>query len=56
VRSQLIFATSMLLVYCRLVLYRFGFCGVDVSSLVQTFDLMRVELRQLVPAAIPLGA
>jgi hypothetical protein len=56
VRSQMIFAMSMLLVYCRLALYRCGICGVDVSSLVQTFDLMRVELRQLVPASVSLGA
>jgi hypothetical protein len=56
VRSQVVFATSMLVVYGRLYLYRFGVCGVDVSSLVRTFDSMRVELRQLVPATMAAGA
>ena len=56
VRNQLLFATSMVLVYCRLACYRAGICGVDVSSLVRTFDLMRVELRQLVPSTLPAGA
>ena len=35
----------MAMVYCRLFLYRWGFCGVDVTSLVKNFDLMRLELR-----------
>ena len=56
VRNQVVFATSMLVVYGRLYLYRFGLCGVDVSSLVRTFDSMRVELRQLVPATMAAGA
>jgi hypothetical protein len=55
-RSQFSFATAMLLVYGRLGLYRLGICGVDVSDLVRTFDLMRVELRQLVPAHMAAGA
>jgi len=56
VRNQVVFATSMLVVYGRLYLYRFGLSGVDVSSLVRTFDSMRVELRQLVPATMAAGA
>ena len=40
----------MFLVCFRLFLYRFGLCGVDVTDLVKIFDLMRLELRRLVPA------
>jgi hypothetical protein len=50
VQQQMRFACEMGLVYCRLFLYRWGLCGVDVTGLVKNFDLMRVELRSLVPA------
>jgi hypothetical protein len=33
-------------------LYRWGVGAVDVSSLVKIFDLMRLELRTLVPVAL----
>ncbi len=55
-RQQLQFAAGIASVQFRLVLYRWGFCGVDVTSLVKIFDMMRLELRTLVPAASPLGA
>lgn len=55
-RHQLLFATGVLTVEFRLFLYRWGICSVDVSSLVKIFDLMSVELRTLVPAALPVGA
>jgi hypothetical protein len=44
------------MVYFRLFLYRWGLCGVDVTSLVKNFDLMRLELRSLVPATLSMGA
>ena len=50
-RQQFLFAVGVLTVNCRLVLYRFGLCGVDVTSLIKIFDGMRVELRNLVPTA-----
>jgi hypothetical protein len=50
-RHRLQFAGGILGVQFRLYLYRWGFCGVDVTTLVRTFDLMRLELRTLVPAA-----
>jgi hypothetical protein len=50
------FAWGMALVYFRLFLYRWGVCGVDVTSLVKIFDLMRLELRSLVPATQAMGA
>jgi len=56
VQQQMRFACEMGLVYFRLVLYRWGVCGVDVTGLVKNFDLMRLELRSLVPATLTMGA
>jgi hypothetical protein len=56
VQQQMRFACEMGLVYFRLVLYRWGVSGVDVTSLVRNFDLMRLELRGLVPATLTMGA
>ena len=56
IRSQISFAIGILVIQARLSLYRWGFCAVDVSNLVATFDSMRMELRTLVPAALPMGA
>jgi hypothetical protein len=56
VQHQVMFAWGMALVYSRLFLYRWGICGVDVTSLVKIFDLMRLELRSLVPATQAMGA
>ncbi len=47
---QFLFASGMLMVECRLLLYRMGMGGVDVSALVQIFDMTRAELRSMVPA------
>jgi hypothetical protein len=56
VQHQVMFASGMAMVYFRLFLYRWGVCGVDVTSLVKNFDLMRLELRSLVPATLSMGA
>jgi len=56
IQQQMRFACEMGLVYFRLFLYRWGLCGVDVSSLVKNFDRMRLELRSLVPATLTMGA
>jgi hypothetical protein len=56
IRQQIIFAAGMFSVQFRLFLYRWGFCGVDVTALVHVFDGMRLELRTLVPSAMPMGA
>jgi hypothetical protein len=50
VQHQVLFAWGVAIVYFRLFLYRWGVCGVDVTRLVGIFDLMRLELRSLVPA------
>jgi hypothetical protein len=56
VHQQLMFECGMLLVGLRLFLYRWGLCGVDVTDLVKIFDVMRLELRRLVPAGAAMGA
>lgn len=56
VQQQMRFACGMALVYSRLFLYRWGLSGVDVTGLVKNFDLMRLELRSLVPATLTMGA
>ena len=56
IQHQVMFACGMVLVQFRLFLYRWGLSGVDVTSLVKNFDLMRLELRSLVPAALTMGA
>ena len=52
VRHQVSFAWGVALVNARLIFYRWGFSGVDVSGLVKTFDVMRLELRSLAPSAM----
>ena len=56
VEHQMRFASIMLGVHVRLFLYRWGICSVDVASLVQIFDVMRIELRTLVPSTMPVCA
>jgi hypothetical protein len=56
VRHQTTFVLGMAMAHFRLILYRWGVCAVDVRSLVQIFDSMRLELRTLVPVAQPMGA
>jgi len=51
--QQVLFASGMLGVQCRLALYRWGVCSVDVTDLVRTFDGMRVELCNMVPSSVP---
>ena len=47
VQQQMMFACGMGMVYFRLFLYRWGLCGVDVTSLVKNFDLMRLRIAKL---------
>jgi hypothetical protein len=56
VKHQVMFATGLVMVHVRLALYSWGICGVDVASLVKSFDSVRLELRTLIPAATPMGA
>ena len=52
VHHQASFALGVARVNVRLIFYRWGFSGVDVSDLVKTFDAMRLELRSLAPSAM----
>ncbi len=56
IHHQIMFTSGMLGARFRLVLYRLGICTVDATSLVKIFDVMRIELRNLVPAAMPVCA
>lgn len=56
IRQQMMFASSMVMVHCRLLLYEWGIGRVDIAGLVKSFDRMRLELRTLIPAAVPMGA
>ena len=56
VQQQVMFECGMVVVRFRLFLYRWGLCGVDVRDLIKIFDLMRLELRRLVPATAAVGA
>jgi hypothetical protein len=56
VRQQTLFAFGMATVEARLFLYRFGLCTVDVRTLVKTFDVVRLELGNMVPATMGAAA
>jgi hypothetical protein len=46
----------MVTVEARVFLYRWGLCSVDVQALVKTFDVMRLELRSMIPATMASAA
>jgi hypothetical protein len=56
VHHQIMFTSGLLSVYFRIFLYRWGICRVDATHLLQIFDVMRIELRNLVPSAMPVCA
>jgi hypothetical protein len=56
VHHQIMFTSGLISVYFRLVLYRWGICTVEVTHLVQIFEVMRLELRNLVPSSMPVCA
>jgi hypothetical protein len=53
-RQQMQFAVGMADARARMLLYRCGFSGVDVTDLMRSFDNMRAELQQLVPVSADL--
>jgi hypothetical protein len=55
-QNQILFATGLLAVHFRLILYGWGICTVDADGLMRIFDGMAIELRHLVPAATPVFA
>jgi len=56
VHHQVMFTSAMIAVHVRLFLYQIGVCTVDSSRLVEIFDVMRIELRNMMPAAMAAGA
>jgi hypothetical protein len=54
--NQILFATGLLAVHFRLILYGWGICTVDADGLMRIFDGMAFELRHRVPAAAPVFA
>ena len=56
VQQQVMFASGLLSAHFRLLLYRYGVCSVDCSNLVQMFDAMSGELRNLVPSTLAVCA
>jgi hypothetical protein len=50
--NQILFATGLVAVHVRLILYSWGIGTVDADALVGIFDRMAYELRHLVPAAV----
>lgn len=51
VRSQLLFTWGVIVVEVRLLLFRHGFAGLDVTSPFTVFDGMLSQLQTLAPAA-----
>jgi hypothetical protein len=51
IHHQIMFTSGMIEIQARLFLYRWGIGTVDVSNVVQIFDVMRLELRTLMPTA-----
>jgi hypothetical protein len=55
-QNQILFATGLLAVHFRLILYGWGICTVDADGLMRIFDGMAFELRHRVPAAMAVCA
>ena len=53
IHHQIMFTCGMIMIYARMFLFRWGACTVDATSMVRIFDVMRAELRSLVPSAMP---
>lgn len=52
-KQQFLFAVGMMQVEFKLILYGFGWSGVDASGLVRSLDAMRAQLQSLVAVAQP---
>jgi len=55
-RQQINFACSLMVVHFRLVFYRLGIGTVSAANVVEIFNRMQGELRDLMPAASAAGA
>lgn len=55
-RNRITFVVGMLRIRATVALYSWGFCSVEVSQLVRLFDVLRVEVRALVPCEVGAAA
>lgn len=56
VKAQIRFAVTMIYAEFRLTLYGFGWSGVEVAGLIQSFEGMHAQLQQLAASAAPAAA
>jgi hypothetical protein len=55
-KQQFQFSLTMLGIEVELVLYRFGWSGVDITALTEPLDALRIQLQGLVAVAEPMAA
>jgi hypothetical protein len=55
-KQQFQFSLTMLSIEVELVLYRFGWSGVDITALTEPLDALRMQLQGLVAVAEPMAA
>ena len=55
-QNQVRFAAGMLAVRARLVLFELGIGTIEVDNLLGVFDMMRLQLRQMVPESAVWGS
>jgi len=55
-KQQFQFSLTMLSMEVELVLYRFGWRGVDITALTEPLDALRIQLQGLVAVAEPMTA
>jgi hypothetical protein len=55
-KQQFQFSLTMLSIEVDLILYRFGWSGVDITALTEPLDALRMQLQGLVAVAEPMAA
>jgi hypothetical protein len=55
-KQQFQFSLTMLSIEVEMILYRFGWSGVDITALTEPLDALRSQLRGLVAVAEPMAA
>jgi hypothetical protein len=55
-KQQFQFSLSMISIRVELILYGFGWSGIDTAALTESLDALRIQLQGLVAVAEPMGA
>jgi hypothetical protein len=55
-KQQFQFSLTMLSIEVELILYRFGWSGIDITGLTEPLDALRIQLQGLVAVAEPMAA